>query len=353
MTNSASSDSNLPRDCWYVVALSSSIQDKPVSIPFEDGELVVTRNTSGTVAVRQGRCAHRGCSLSGGWMQNGQLTCPYHGWRYDDDGRCRHIPALRAEESIPAQARIKAFPAEEANGMVWAWIPGQHKEPTYPIEAIPEIERADMVHQPNADINYVFQTHFTRGIENGIDATHAPFLHGKSIGNVDPNADFSLPPYEIETSESGRSFRARMPIKVKKLRGPAQLLLKGDSTNAFKEYRFIYPNLLLSLVNFGKFTMVSLQAYVPTGGSSTLMLCANYRNFLRNKPLLTGWFNRVTVKTGGKIALEDDEVIKTQNPPAVTFRGSNEILVGSDLILVAFRKMMRKFMTTPSEAQKP
>ena len=353
MTNSASSDSNLPRDCWYVVALSSSIQDKPVSIPFEDGELVVTRNTSGTVAVRQGRCAHRGCSLSGGWMQNGQLTCPYHGWRYDDDGRCRHIPALRAEESIPVQARIKAFPAEEANGMVWAWIPGQHKQPTYPIEAIPEIERADMVHQPNADINYVFQTHFTRGIENGIDATHAPFLHGKSIGNVDPNADFSLPPYEIETSESGRSFRARMPIKVKKLRGPAQLLLKGDSTNAFKEYRFIYPNLLLSLVNFGKFTMVSLQAYVPTGGSSTLMLCANYRNFLRNKPLLTGWFNRVTVKTGGKIALEDDEVIKTQNPPAVTFRGSHEILVGSDLILVAFRKMMRKFMTTPSEAQKP
>ena len=353
MTNSASSDSNLPRDCWYVVALSSSIQDKPVSIPFEDGELVVTRNKSGTVAVRQGRCAHRGCSLSGGWMQNGQLTCPYHGWRYDDDGRCRHIPALRAEESIPAQARIKAFPAEEANGMVWAWIPGQHKQPTYPIEAIPEIERADMVHQPNADINYVFQTHFTRGIENGIDATHAPFLHGKSIGNVDPNADFSLPPYEIETSESGRSFRARMPIKVKKLRGPAQLLLKGDSTNAFKEYRFIYPNLLLSLVNFGKFTMVSLQAYVPTGGSSTLMLCANYRNFLRNKPVLTGWFNRVTVKTGGKIALEDDEVIKTQNPPAVTFRGSNEILVGSDLILVAFRKMMRKFMTTASEAQKP
>jgi len=46
-------------------------------------------------------------------------------------------------------------------------------------------------------------------------------------------------------------------------------------------------------------------------------------------------------------------VIKTQNPPAVTFKGSNEILVGSDLILVAFRKMMRKFMTTPSEAQKP
>jgi phenylpropionate dioxygenase-like ring-hydroxylating dioxygenase large terminal subunit len=353
MTQSSSSGTTLPRDCWYVIALSSAIRNKPVSIPFEDGELVVTRNSAGTVAVRNARCAHRGCSLSSGWIQNDQLTCPYHGWRYDDGGQCRHIPSLRPEESIPAQARVKAYPAAEANGMVWAWIPGEHSQPTYAIETIPEVERTDMVHQPDADINYVFQTHFTRGIENGIDATHAPFLHGKSIGSVDPKADFSLPSYDVEISKSGRSFRARMPIKVKKIRGPAQLLLKGDSNNAFKEYRFIYPNLLLSLVNFGRFTMVSLQAYVPTGGSSTLMLCANYRNFLRNKPLLTDWFNRVTVKTGGKIALEDDEVIKTQNPPAVTFKGSNEILIESDLILIEFRKMMRKFMNTATERQRP
>lgn len=353
MESATMSSAALPRDCWYAMALSSAIGHQPMSIPFEDGELVASRNSAGTVVVRRARCAHRGCSLSGGWIQDGHLTCPYHGWQYDDQGQCRHIPALRAEESIPAQARVASYPALEANGMVWVWIPGEHKQPTYAVEPIPEIERAEMVHQPDADLSYVFQTHYTRGIENGIDPTHAPFIHGKSIGSVDPNADFSLPHYDVELSESGRALFARMPIKVKKIKGPAQLLLKGDSNNVYKEYRFIYPNLLLSLVNFGRFTMVSLQAYVPAGESSTQMLCANYRNFLRNRPLLTSWFNRVTVKTGGKIAYEDDQVIKTQNPPAVRFKGSKEILVESDRILIEFRRMMRQLIAANSNQAQP
>jgi hypothetical protein len=76
------------------------------------------------------------------------------------------------------------------------------------------------------------------------------------------------------------------------------------------------------------------------------MLSTNSRNFLRNKPLLTTWFNRVTIRTGDKIALEDDNIIKTQNPPSVAFRGSNDILVASDLILIKFRKMMSERMPT-------
>ena len=173
MESATMSSAALPRDCWYAMALSSAIGHQPMSIPFEDGELVASRNSAGTVVVRRARCAHRGCSLSGGWIQDGHLTCPYHGWQYDDQGQCRHIPALRAEESIPAQARVASYPALEANGMVWVWIPGEHKQPTYAVEPIPEIERTEMVHQPDADLSYVFQTHYTRGIENGIDPTHA------------------------------------------------------------------------------------------------------------------------------------------------------------------------------------
>jgi hypothetical protein len=133
-----------------------------------------------------------------------------------------------------------------------------------------------------------------------------------------------------------------MPIKVKKIRGIAKWVLRGDAKDIYKAYRFIYPNLLLSLVNFGRFTLVSLQAHIPTGPDSTLMLSTNSRNFLRQRPVLTPWFNRVTIKTGNKIALEDDRVIKDQRPSAVIYRGSNEILVESDRILVRFRNMMQR-----------
>lgn len=334
-----------PRDCWYALALASAVRpDQPLSIPFEQKELVATRNQHGQVVVRQARCAHRGCSLSGGWIQNGQLTCPYHGWQYDDQGQCVHIPALRDDESIPKQAKIRIYPSHEAHGLIWVWIAGKNQDPTYAVEDIPELHLPAMAHQPSADISYAFKGHFSRTIENGIDPTHAPFTHGKSIGRVDPSLDLTFPRYRVDRGT--HSLSAQMPIKVKKLRGIAKWILKGDSKDIYKSYRFIYPNLLLSLVNFGRFTLVSLQAHVPTGEQSTIMLSTNYRNFLNNIPALTSWFNRVTIKTGEKIAMEDDAIIKDQLPAAVRYRGSNEVLIESDRILVDFRKMMRPQSST-------
>jgi phenylpropionate dioxygenase-like ring-hydroxylating dioxygenase large terminal subunit len=343
MAVTTSARAALPHDCWYAMALSSAVQQTPFAIPFEAGELVATRNDQGTVVVRRARCAHRGCSLSRGWIDNGHLTCPYHGWKYDDTGQCVQIPSLRAEEAIPARARVESLPTQEAHGLVWVWIAGEHHQPTASVDEIPELQLPGMTHQPGADLSYTFQTHFSRSIENGIDPTHAPFTHGGSIGKVDQTINLVFPSYEVQETE--RTLFARMPIKVKKLRGIAKWLLRGDAEDIYKAYRFIYPNLLLSLVNFGRFTLVSLQAHVPTGPDSTLMLSTNSRNFLRRRPLLTSWFNGVTIKTGNKIALEDDLIIRHQRPSAVTYRGSNEILVESDRILVRFRTMMQRRMS--------
>ena len=100
----------------------------------------------------------------------------------------------------------------------------------------------------------------------------------------------------------------------------------------------------MSLVNFGRFTIISLQVHVRTGEKDTNMLCTNYRNFLRRRPILTPWFNKVTIKTGENIALEDDRIIKDQEPAAITYQGSNEILVESDRILIEFRRLMRQHL---------
>ena len=72
------------------------------------------------------------------------------------------------------------------------------------------------------------------------------------------------------------------------------------------------------------------------------MLSTNARNFLRHRPLLTSWFNRITISTGQKIALEDDAIIKGQLPTAVSYSGSNEVQIESDRILIDYRRMMRQ-----------
>jgi phenylpropionate dioxygenase-like ring-hydroxylating dioxygenase large terminal subunit len=219
---------------------------------------------------------------------------------------------------------------------VWIWVSRSGLAPTYSVPAIPELEGQTL--KTGGDIGFTYQTHYTRTVENGIDPTHAAFVHGKSIGKVDPNTDFSLEPYELQ--ENPNDFHARMPIKVKKINGLTRFLLRGDASSLYKEYRFIYPNLVVSTVHFGRFELSALQAHVPETAGRTTVRVTNTRNFLRRTPLLSQWFDRVTASTGVKISSEDAEVITDQLPLQVKFKGSHEVLVRSDNILSAYRRWM-------------
>ena len=55
-------------------------------------------------------CIHRGAALSLGSVQDGRLTCAYHGWQYDYEGRCVRIPALVPGQAVPGKARAITLP---------------------------------------------------------------------------------------------------------------------------------------------------------------------------------------------------------------------------------------------------
>jgi len=329
-----------PRDCWYGIGVSSAFTADPRAIRFLGDELVGYRDRSGAVVLADNRCAHRGCRLAGGWTQEGELVCPYHGWRYSSDGVCHHIPALRADEAIPAGARIRTYTTQEKYGMVWAWIPEHEPEPTYEIEHIPELE--GMHHHPKADIRYPFKGHFTRTIENGIDPVHAPFLHGKSVGKVGPDADLTYPDFELVKGE--RIAKARFPVKVERIAGIVRFFLKGEPETVYKEFRFIYPNVTVPLNRFGRLEFASVLAHIPYSATETLVEATNWRNFLRSTPLLMRWFDRETAKTGLQILVEDNSIVEDQIPRVVRYRGSHEVLIKSDGLVLEFRKVMRRFM---------
>lgn len=326
-----------PDNCWYAVATAGQVSEKPTAIRFLGEEIVLKRSTAGALQAFAGRCAHRGCSLGRGWVVADRLVCPYHGWHYDAEGQCVHIPALRDDETIPAQARIRTYALQERHGLVWLWRSTQDQQPTSTVPTIPELEGQRL--HPGGDIVFRYQTHYTRTLENGIDPTHAAFVHGGSIGKVDPEADFSLDPYALTSDHE--SIYARMPIKVKKVNGLTRLLLRAD-TNPYKEYRFIYPNLVISTIHFGRFTLSALQAHVPEGEQATSVRVTNARNFMHAVPVLSRWFDRVSRSTGVQISTEDEAVIADQLPRMVAFTGSREVLVRSDEILIAFRRMMRE-----------
>ena len=54
--------------------------------------LAVFRIAGGPVAL-SGRCPHSGGSLGHGWIEEGEVICPLHHWRFKlADGRCTTMP---------------------------------------------------------------------------------------------------------------------------------------------------------------------------------------------------------------------------------------------------------------------
>ena len=73
------------------------------------GENLVLARLDGEMFAGDDRCIHRSAQLSLGQVCKHQgkdtLQCPYHGWRYNDEGKCALIPAC-PDMPIPSKAKI-------------------------------------------------------------------------------------------------------------------------------------------------------------------------------------------------------------------------------------------------------
>ena len=60
---------------------------------------------AGDVVAAPDRCPHREAPLSAGFVEDGCLVCPYHGWKFGDDGRCVKVPS--SSEGVPPPPRAQ------------------------------------------------------------------------------------------------------------------------------------------------------------------------------------------------------------------------------------------------------
>ncbi len=64
-----------------------------------DGECYILVNHSGRVAAFRNECVHQGKSLDGGLLEDGVLTCPWHGFTFDvSSGECLSAPGAQLEQ---------------------------------------------------------------------------------------------------------------------------------------------------------------------------------------------------------------------------------------------------------------
>src|SRR6266852_4873618 len=110
------------RNYWYIACASSRLKDQPLAAKVLDQDLVLFRDRAGTAHALLDRCCHRGVRLSLGKVKDCRIACGYHGWEFNGDGKCVHIPSLISGREIPQAYGVPAFPLYERDSYVWVWI---------------------------------------------------------------------------------------------------------------------------------------------------------------------------------------------------------------------------------------
>lgn len=78
---------------WTIVGLAKELKrDKPLSMTIASERVVFFRDASGAPAALIDRCPHRGVALSLGCVSDGEIECPFHGWRFSGDGSNLRTP---------------------------------------------------------------------------------------------------------------------------------------------------------------------------------------------------------------------------------------------------------------------
>lgn len=161
------------RAYWQPAALVSEMpEERPVkAIRLMSEDLVLFKRPDGGWALTSRFCAHRGVDLSFGRLEDGGLRCLYHGWLYGPDGQCKEQPAEPEHSRFMDKIKIAAYPCEERNGIIFAYL-GAGDPPPFP--AFDCFEAPD---EYTFAFKGLWDCNWLQGVEGGIDPSHVSFLH--------------------------------------------------------------------------------------------------------------------------------------------------------------------------------
>lgn len=169
-----------------------ALGDAPVAVRVLGDDVVLWRDAAGVPRAAPDRCPHRGTRLSLGRVCEGQIECPYHGWRFDGDGRCVAIPALPGFVP-PAAHGLSTLAVVEAHGLLWLQPDAAAPLPQFSAETDAKLRKLNVG-------PYDVAASAPRIVENFLDLAHFGFVHEGWLGDRD---HAQLADYRVEPTARG------------------------------------------------------------------------------------------------------------------------------------------------------
>ena len=303
---------------WHpVAALEQLAPNEPFAARLLGVDIVIWQSGD-QINVWQDLCVHRGTRLSLGKVRDACLVCPYHGWTYDSDGQCIHIPA-HPEQTPPEKARTNTYQTQIKYGLIWVCM----GEPQHEIATFPEWEDDSYRNIPSGP--YDFKAAAPRAIENFLDVAHFPFVHAGTLG--DP-AHPEITDYEASHNQDGVVAEG---IEVWQPDPDGT----GQGATVTYTYKVLRPLTAYFIKTKGP-SFAALYAVCPVDELRTrgwVLMSMNY-GFDQDAEGIRAFQDIVTG--------EDIPIVESQRPELLPLDLQEELHLRSDRVAIAYRQYLRE-----------
>ncbi len=309
---------------WYAVLESREVKKGQLVGVTRIGEkLLFYRESDGNIVCLSDICAHRGASLCHGKLIGNQVACPFHGLQYDRTGRCTVIPSRGASIPVPENFKVRSYPAKDLQDIIWIWWGDER-------ESYPRIHFFDDI-----DSKFSYSTHacpwnmhYSRCIENQLDAPHVPFIHPDTIGRGH-NTIIDGPYVDAGVDE----FKF-YPVMRKEDGTPSKLPNEMEKPDESSYLHFIFPNVWENNI-MDKLKVIAV--FAPVDEEHSVVYVRGYQK-IATIPGLRWLFNKISLPLNMKILHQDKAVVETQVPKKTELH-MGENLFPADSPIILFRKM--------------
>ncbi|MFT4515059.1 MAG: phenylpropionate dioxygenase-like ring-hydroxylating dioxygenase large terminal subunit [Planctomycetota bacterium] len=329
---SATGASALWREHWCAIAFSVDVEAGSLyAVTVYDEPYVLFRDAAGAIHALEDRCPHRLARLSDGCLRDGQLECLYHGWRFDAEGACTHIPQLEPGSALPAAASVQKIQAVERQGIVWLYA-GNDPKPEHTIPTVADLDASDC-NSVDFAMDLPYGHEFL--IENVLDYAHIHIAHDGVRGGGEAAL---AGPLAFEISEStGEGFHAQLGRSVNGQLSSGELAAAHVAFDApgLVHYRSVYPNSVSGVPRISGLALYAL----PLGEGRCRLLYRAYSNFASRRDRMRPRF----WEHGFQCHLLEQDMAVVAGQAANIARTSGSLgtnwlpLKSSDALVVAYR----------------
>ena len=219
---------------WMAVAFENDLPDPGDVFPVDAAgfPLVAVRGKDGTVRVFYNVCAHRGMQVvPEACSGRARLTCPWHAWSYDLEGRLTATPGIggagqdEAEGFDKAGLRLRAVRAECAMNFVFVNLDGRAPplaEHLAPVAAHFGAYDLSLLRYGGVTFETVFQGNWKLANEGGCEDYHLPWIHPE----IEPQGEFAT----MQAGDCYVGIRNRRTVNGMRAKFLGSKIIDGEKT---------------------------------------------------------------------------------------------------------------------------